>query len=156
MTVQGQLEERITRMVEGIIAEDPSLFVVGVKLKSASGYQRLIVLLDGDAGVTIDACSMVSRRLSALMDEQDLISGQYHLEVSSSGVDHPLQSLRQYRRNVGRELKVTLADEKVLSGLLKEVSETEILLEIKEKKLTSEHRINLKDIKKSLVLVSFK
>ena len=116
----------------------------------------MIVLLDGDEGITIDQCSQVSRELSGLLEETDLIDGKYFLEVSSAGLDFPLQSIRQYYKNVGRSLKIDLADGSQVSGELKTVEDDKIVLEEKVKKEVITHEINLSDIKKSMVLVSFK
>lgn len=150
------MEDAIKEMVDSTISEDPSLFLVGIKLKGNPGNQRLIVLLDGDDGVTIDQCSKVSRRLAEMLEEKDLISGKYHLEVSSAGVDHPLQYDRQYRKNIGRFLKVTLKDGSKKEGELEAVNDGVIVLAEKEKKQVSQHRIKFEDIEKSIVLVSFK
>ena len=156
MGVGKKIEEEVQHMVEGIIAGDPSLFLVNVILKGNSGNQKLIVLLDGDEGITIDQCSQVSRELSGLLEETDLIDGKYFLEVSSAGLDFPLQSIRQYYKNVGRSLKIDLADGSQVSGELKTVEDDKIVLEEKVKKEVITHEINLSDIKKSMVLVSFK
>lgn len=146
----------MTGIVEEIISEDSTLFVVKVILKGNSGSQRLIVLLDGDQGINIDRCSKVSRALSAILEEQDLIDDKYHLEVSSAGLDFPLQSVRQYKKNVGRSLKVDLLDGSNVSGELKDVNDDLIVLEEKQKKETKSHEINFSEIEKSMVLVSFK
>jgi len=156
MVTQKPVEQAVEEMVNGIISSDTELFLVKVILKGNSGNQKLIVLLDGDNGVTIDQCSTVSRELSGMLEEQDLISGKYFLEVSSAGLDFPLQSVRQYRKNIGRSLKVFLLDGKDISGELKEVTEDNIVLEEKKKKESIQHDIKFNEINKSMVLVSFK
>lgn len=149
-------EDEVKRMVEEIIANDPSLFLVEVKLKGNPGNQRLIILLDGDNGITIDQCSEVSRSLSARLEELELIDGKYHLEVSSAGVDFPLQSVRQYQKNVGRSLKVALKDGSNLEGELLEARNELIVLEEKKNKTQIRHSIKMEEIDKSIVIVSFK
>lgn len=156
MVAGSKIEEDVHHMVQGIIEADPSLFIVKVILKGNSGNQKLIVLLDGDEGVTIDQCGQVSRELSELLEEQDLIDGKYFLEVSSAGLDFPLQLERQYRKNIGRSLKVDLQDGQSFSGELKIVGEDKVVLEETVKKEIVTHEINFSDIKKSMVLVSFK
>lgn len=152
----GALEKEIRNRVEAILSHDPSLFVVGISLKGTGGGQRLLVLLDGDQGVTIDQCSEVSRKLGAQIEEEELIRDQYTLEVSSAGVDHPLGSERQYRKNIGRNLRVTLKDGAKVEGKLLEVKSEEIMVEIKLKKETVQQQIATSNIDKSIVLVSFK
>lgn len=143
-----KLEDEVRQMLEKTLSEEPSLFIVGLKLKGNPGNQRLTIWLDGDQGVTIDQCGWVSRQLSAWLEEKDIIEGKYHLEVSSAGVDFPLQLRRQYVKNTGRSLKVTLRDGSSLHGELKAVKDDLIVLD--------EHQIRLNDIEKSIVVVSFK
>lgn len=156
MVIQKSIEETVTDMVTEIISDSEDLFLVKVILKGNTGTQKLIVLLDGDRGVTIDQCIMVSRALSAQLEDLDPIDDKYMLEVSSAGIDFPLQSLRQYQKNVGRTLKVTLNEGGDISGTLLEVKDDTIVLQEQKKKETVEHSINLNDISKSMVLVSFK
>ena len=143
-------------MVEEIIADDPSLFIVGVGLKGNQGNQRLSIWLDGDNGVTIEQCSRVSRMLSSQLEEEELIRSKYTLEVSSAGLDIPLQLVRQYDKNVGRNLKVTLKDGAKVQGQLKARDGETILLEEKVKGQSLKHQLKLEEIDKSMVLVSFK
>ena len=156
MAATKGVEEKVREKVERIIADDPDLFVVDVILKGNHGNQKLIVLLDGDEGVNIDQCSKVSRSLSADLEEEDLIDGKYLLEVSSAGLDFPLTTLRQYKKNIGRSLKVTLSSGDQLEGELTQVDEATIVLQKKVKKNFEQHEIKLQDINKSMVLVSFK
>ena len=58
--------------------------------------------------VGIDECEQVSREVSAQLDVEDPISGNYTLEVSSPGVDRPLFSLEQFERAIGESAKVGL------------------------------------------------
>lgn len=157
MIASMNVEAEVKQLVEDIISNDPSLFLVDVKLKGNQSNQRLIILLDGDEGVTIDQCSNVSRSLSGLLEEKDLIDGKYYLEVSSAGIDFPLQMVRQYQKNKGRSLKVTLKNGSKLEGELKEVQNGLIVLEEKKnKKEVVQHSIPMEEIDKSIVLVSFK
>lgn len=66
----------------------------------------LRVYIDSDAGVTLDDCARVSRRLSASLDLHDPISGPYDLEVSSPGVERPLLEPGHYRSYAGRTVKL--------------------------------------------------
>ncbi|HTN30776.1 MAG TPA: ribosome maturation factor RimP, partial [Pseudomonas sp.] len=58
--------------------------------------------------VNIDDCERVSREVSAQLDVEDPISGNYTLEVSSPGVDRPLFTLEQFERAIGESAKVGL------------------------------------------------
>ena len=68
----------------------------------------LRVTIDRDRGVTLDDCAAVSRDLSTALDVEDLIDLKYSLEVSSPGLDRPLQTARDFARQAGRLVKVKL------------------------------------------------
>ena len=77
----------------------------GVHSKSA----RLRIYIDRQpGGVTIEDCERVSRQVGALLDVSEMIDGQYHLEISSPGLDRPLYTLEQYRRFIGSRVKIRL------------------------------------------------
>lgn len=145
------IEQEIKRLVENAISDDPSLFLVEVKIKGNVGNQKVLVFIDGDDGISIDQCSKVSRAVGNEIEEGELVEGKYTLEVSSPGLDFPLAMHRQYKKNIGRELEVeTLGGEK-LEGELLEVLEDSILVKSK-----IEMSIPLEKIKQSKVKVSFK
>ncbi|MFT6868310.1 MAG: ribosome maturation factor RimP [Cyclobacteriaceae bacterium] len=156
MVDQQKLESEIQSQVEGLISEDPSLFIVDVALKGSSGNQRLMIYLDGDQGVSIAACASVSRRLSGFLEENDLIEGKYYLEVTSAGLDQPLRFLRQYKKNIGRSLSIKMLDGQLVEGELKTVNDTGITLLRVQKKTEETFEIGFDEIDSSKVLVSFK
>ena len=143
-----------------MLAGKESLFLVDLKVSGKSGPQKVVVLIDGDRGVGIDDCSKVSREMAAIIEEQDLISGKYILEVSSPGVDSPLKLPRQYPQHIGRKLKLNLNDGQEIKGMLKEVSESSVSVEKEAKKKDKESRaeiveIPFNNIEKAKVLISF-
>ncbi len=76
---------------------------------SVQGRRSLLrVYIDSPAGVTLENCERISRQISAVMDVEDPIAGEYTLEVSSPGWDRPLFSLPQYARYVGSEVMLRL------------------------------------------------
>lgn len=152
------LEEQIKSMAERRLA-DPSLFIVDVVVSARKGPKKLLVIVDGDNGVNIDDCALISRELSNDLDEQNVFDDPYTLEVSTPGLDQPLKLKRQYVKNIGRRLKVKLAD-KIEEGKLESVNDETITL-ISEsgsgkKKETSTLNIHFSQIEKAFVLVSFK
>mgnify|MGYP001793886952 CR=1 FL=1 len=135
-------------------------FIVDVKVSAEKGPSKVSILLDGDNGVTIDDCVNLSRAVGHILEEEELMESKYTLEVTSPGVDFPLSSLRQYRKNVGRKLRITLKEGKDLKGVLKEVDEQKILIdkEVKKgKKIMHEPlAVAFDEINKTIVQVSFK
>jgi len=151
------LREKITEIAQSELTDD-SQFIVDVVASSKPGGRKVVVIVDGDTGVTIDDITNLSRAISAALDEQPVMDDAYTLEVGTPGLDQPLKMKRQYYKNIGRELKVHTTDKKIIQGLLTEVSEERIVLDIKEgkKKETKLTEIPFGHIEKALVMVSFK
>jgi len=154
---QMEIAEEIRKIVEEKLT-DPSQFVVDVVV-SLRGTQKVIVILDGDKGVTIDGCANISRELSKVLDDSPLLKDSYLLEVSTPGLDQPLKLNRQYAKNIGRRLKVKWG-EHTTEGKLTVVTPDRIALEEEfgegKKKEIRTIEIPFTDIDKSFVLVSFK
>ncbi|MFZ6009866.1 MAG: ribosome maturation factor RimP [Bacteroidota bacterium] len=153
-----ELREEIQKLAESRLA-DTSHFVVNVSVSSHKGPAKIVVVVDGDQGITIDDCANLSRQLSKALDDTALVNDNYTLEVTTPGLDQPLTSLRQYKKNIGRGLKVKLQD-KTVEGNLAEVSEEKIVLNQEigsgKKKETKNLEIPFSSIDKAFVLVSFK
>ena len=135
--------------------KDLPFFLVDIKIKPTNNIK---VFLDGDTGITIDAVSKVNRALYTQLEESGLFpEGDFSLEVSSPGVDEPLKFFRQYRKNIGRKVEVTLNDDQVHTGVLKAAEEEEITLEelSGKKKEKKEIVIPFNNIKKTVVQISF-
>ncbi|MCG8390808.1 MAG: ribosome maturation factor RimP [Cytophagales bacterium] len=152
------LKDKIVSLAESNLEE--SHFLVDVVISAKRGPKKVLILLDGDHGVTIDHCARLSRILGQLLDEEELIDDKYMLEVSSPGVDYPITLDRQYRKNIGRNIKVSLKDGTEAKGKLMEVNENGILLD-REKKKGKKMEYELSkllflEIDKSIVQVSFK
>lgn len=112
-----ELQEEIKSHAEAALP-DPSVFVVSVKIV-ASGKEKVVgIYLDGDEGVSIDQCAIVSRKVGAVLEEKELMQTAYRLEVSSPGADEPIQHLRQLPKHVGRRLALKLANGEELQGAL--------------------------------------
>lgn len=156
-----ELEQKIAEKVNELL-EDESHFLVEVNLSNNRIGTKLLVLLDGDEGISIESCARVSRGLGRWIEEEELIKSSYQLEVSSPGIERPLQGLRQYRKNIGRTLKLISPDDITRKGLLMEVAEDgvrieeEVKPEGKKKTVKQEVFVPFVEIKKCTVLVSFK
>ena len=156
-----ELIEKIRDLAQATLNNE-SLFIVDVIYSLKQGpSKKMVVIVDGDHGVTIDDCTHISRELSKVLDDTNLIEDHYLLEVSTPGLDHPLKLKRQYKKNVGRSLKVHLKDKSIIQGKLVAADEDKITLdqEIKEGKKKTEIKTGefpYSDIEKAFVLVSFK
>lgn len=152
-------KENIQQLLTDCIP-DKNLFIVGVQVSDSAVKQKVTVIADGDQGISIDQCATISRRLGRRIEENYGEEISYTLEVTSPGADQPLLYPRQYKRHVGRKIKVVLQDGSEKVGTLDEVTSTGIDLseEIKEKKKISIQpvQINFSDIAKSTIVISFK
>lgn len=90
------------------------LDLLGVEYLPAPGSSTLRLYIDVPLAeqperiINVEDCERVSREVSAQLDVEDPISGNYTLEVSSPGVDRPLFTLEQFARHAGESAKVTL------------------------------------------------
>ncbi|MEP2348078.1 MAG: ribosome maturation factor RimP, partial [Algoriphagus sp.] len=141
---------------------DENHFIVAVNISEKTGKKHLNILLDADEGVTIRACAKLSRAISEELEANEIMPDAYVLEVSSPGLDFPLSSKRQFDKNIGRELKISLTSGEDIQGKLVEVTEAGVKLLAKKKKekgkKATEEEVPLlfEDMKKSIVQVSFK
>lgn len=159
-----KIEQRVKELVEEKIADRPDLFIVNIQMLSNG---KLSVLLDGDAGISIDDCVKISRHVGFHLEEEDAIEHAYVLEVSSPGAESPFVNSRQYLKNIGRQVEIVLKDQKVLQGELLEYNEDSLkiasILPTKGKKVikgrkpeTEDVEVSLSDILSTKVIISFK
>jgi ribosome maturation factor RimP len=81
---------------------------------SSAGRRKLVrVVVDGDDGVSLDAIAVLSREIAAVLDVEVETMGQsaYTLEVTSPGVDRPLELPRHWRRATGRLVKAEVGSD---------------------------------------------
>lgn len=81
---------------------------VGCELQRAGRHTVLRVYIDSAKGITVDDCSRVSRQVSAMLDVEDPIQGNYSLEISSPGIDRPLFELAHFQKQLGQRVKVRM------------------------------------------------
>jgi ribosome maturation factor RimP len=150
------LREKIKELTLASLS-NPAHFLVDVVV-SKHKPMKFTVILDGDNGITIDDCALVSRTVNESLES--LVEDQYALEVSTPGLDHPLKLNRQYAKNKGRKLKVHLTNKSIVLGTLQQVTEDKIALdtEVKEGKRTEikAMEVPFAEIEKAFVTVSFK
>ncbi len=119
--------ESIRKMIEEILVEEPVYFLVDLRIKPINNIK---VFLDGDAGITIEKCVRINRKLYKLIEEAGLYpAGDFSLEVSSAGLDEPLKSMRQFKKNIGRAVEIQFLDGSLKEGVLLEVNEEGLVLE---------------------------
>jgi ribosome maturation factor RimP len=103
-----KLDPRVQELVERLVTRQ-ELELVHVEL--AGGRKPILrVYIDKPGGVTLDDCAAVSERLSVHLDVEDLIPGQYVLEVASPGLDRGLYKPTDYERFAGLPAHIKLSE----------------------------------------------
>lgn len=156
MATEAQLT-KVTDYIHALLEKDPAHFLVQVKVKPVNNIK---IFVDGDQGVTIDACTRLNRALYKQIEEDGLFpDDDFSLEVSSAGVGEPLLMHRQYIKNIGRTVAVAQNEGQLTEGELKEVTEEGITLETvtgKGKKTEiKQHVILFQNIKTTTVQIKF-
>ena len=149
------------------VLETDDLFFVDA-LISGTNPSKIRVIVDSDKGLNIAKCAGISRQLASMLDTEQLLQDPYNLEVTSPGLDQPLKLRRQYVKNVGRRIKVSLNEGDHKLGKLLEVGENSIFIsedvnspkgkrpKIHQKMEQRKIEIPFDQILQTTVLVSFK
>jgi ribosome maturation factor RimP len=154
MTKEEQIE-KIGTLTEALLPED--IFIVQIGIKPTNNVK---VYLDADAGLGIEQCIKINRALYKSIEAEGMYpDGAFSLEVSSPGVDEPLKNIRQYRKNIGRDVAVTLKDGTSFTGKLLTVEENTLTVEVTEgknkKAITKQEVVDLDNILKTIVQIKF-
>jgi len=145
--------DKIILLAEPLL-EGTDMFIVNLKIKPTNNIKLFI---DADEGMAISKCADVNRKLYKLIEEAGWYpDGNFSLEVSSPGVDEPLVSERQYKKNVGRTVLVTMKDDTEHEGKMTAASGEQVVLEVAvpKKKEVKIVEIPFSDIKKTVVQIS--
>lgn len=119
------LEERVRSLAEPVLARHGAELVNLLVRRGRGHLVRLVV--DREGGIDLETCARVSEELSRLLDADDPIPGRYTLEVSSPGADRPMRTPAEFRKNLGRKVRVVLAESQH-EGILEEVGADRIRL----------------------------
>jgi len=87
--------EKIREFIQ-LVIEQNTAELIDLEFKGKKGNQVLRVFVDTEGGITLKQCEQISREISDFLDQKDLISGKYRLEVSSPGIDRPLKTLSRF------------------------------------------------------------
>lgn len=82
--------------------------LIDIRFLNEQGRWLLRVYIDREGGVTLDDCRRVSREIETPLEIEGLIPIRYDLEVSTPGLDRPLVKESDYKKFVGREVKIRL------------------------------------------------
>jgi ribosome maturation factor RimP len=142
------LEAQIARIVEPV-ANDLGYSLVRVKISQENGLTLQIMAEDANGRFAITDCERLSKDVSPVLDVEDPIDREYHLEVSSPGIDRPLVRARDFRTYIGHEAKIELNElingRKRFRGIIAEVDDDSVTLKLPDapKDTDPNHRLPL-------------
>jgi len=147
--------EQIKALLEPLLESD--MFLVDIRIKPTNNFK---IYLDADNGLGIERCIKINRALYKQIEEAAWYpDGDFSLEVSSPGVDEPLKMLRQYHKNVGRLVEVTLMDASTKLGTMTAATDEQITLVYTEgkgkKAVETTVEIPFAEIKQTKVQIKF-
>lgn len=152
-------KERVKELIDQAMAEYTSLFLIDYTI---STDYKISITIDGDNGVTLQDCIDVSRAVEGNLDREEQ---DFSLEVASAGATSPLKFPRQFKKNIGRKLKVVTVTQEKYEATIVDADDTQIFLEWKAReakpvgkgKVTVEKKATLTydQIKEAIVIITF-
>jgi ribosome maturation factor RimP len=146
------LPERVTSEIEKIVTSE-GLELVHVEYRRQGRTYLLRIDIDKDGGVTLEDCQQVSHQVSAWLDVEDPVPGEYELQVSSPGLDRKFYKDSDYQKFIGRLVRVKASKAirglHVIVGRLKEFDGKKIVVTDPVMKKDPDYEIPLADIKET-------
>ena len=135
LIAKAAIDRRLAAIVAPVI-EGMGFELVRLRLMGGKRAVLQIMAERPEGGIEIENCAKISRAVSAVLDVEDPISGEYTLEVSSPGIDRPLTRLKDFERYAGYEARLetdeAIEGRKRFKGELAGVQDGEVLVEIPE------------------------
>ncbi len=148
----------VKNLLENALMERTDLFLLDMSINDDN---KIKIVIDGDKGVSVEDCMFISRAIEHNLDREEI---DFALEVASAGAASPIVNKRQYNKNIGRNLEVKTASDKI-EAILKGVSDEGISLEwkVREPKPVGKGKVTVKkeaviafsDIVEAKVMIKF-
>jgi len=152
-------KDKVKELVSTALEERPDLFLLQLEVSENNSIR---VVIDGDNGVLVNDCMFISRAIEHNLDREEQ---DFSIEVTSAGATSPLINSRQYKKNIGRVLKVKTTNGQQFEGKLKKCDNDDILLEWKSREPKSvgkgkvtvkkQEKINYSAISEAHVVIKF-
>ena len=124
-----KFEEKFKVILTEILENYKSLFLTELLFRKNNDVK---VFLDGDNGVTLKDCSSINSEIKKKLNQDEI---NYSVEIGSCGVDSPLKSIRQFKKNVSRKIEITDLNDRIYSGVLTKASNSSFEINWKERQL---------------------
>lgn len=102
-TLLEEIKDKITPLLT-----KKDIELVELRMARARGRSILRFLVDKPSGITLDECTRLNQELGRALDQENIIQESYILEVSSPGLDRPLEATRDFQRCYGQVVKIVL------------------------------------------------
>jgi ribosome maturation factor RimP len=152
-------KEQILELIGDKLTEN-NCFLVELTIGEGN---TISIEIDSYDGVSVTDCVEISKVIDDSLDRE---VEDFEMNVSSAGLDKPLRVIDQYKKNIGREVKVVPVDGTVVKGELTGVSEDEIIVEHsykeriegrkKKETIVKQEKIKFNNIKETTIIISFK
>ena len=142
-----QLKEVIEKEINAYF-EHTDLFLVDIKVLTNG---KVEIFADGKSNITIDECVQISRHIHHFLQENNLMTDNLSLDVSSPGMDEPLKVAQQFQKQLHKKVDVVLKNGLKITGELLSADDKEIVVKetsiIKKKETIEEHTFGFDEIK---------
>jgi ribosome maturation factor RimP len=135
--------------------ENAGFFLEDVFTSNPGNHRIVICMIDGLQPLSLDEVTVVSREISAILDESPLLTEAFTLEVTSPGIERPLTLPRHWTKNLTRIVKVILNDDSEVSGRLTEFDDVRAILIENIKGRMKTHEVAFADIKRANIEIEF-
>ena len=146
------LPERVEEQIEKIVSAE-GLELVQIEYRKQGRGFLLRVDIDKEGGVNLEDCALVSQQVSTYLDVEDVVPAEYELQVSSPGLDRKFYKESDYRKFIGRLVRVKTSKPirglHVIVGRLKEFDGKQIVVTDPQVKRDPDYVVPLADIKET-------
>lgn len=133
--IKGKVAEVATE-----ICQDLGYELVDVEFKKGAKHNLISIFIYKEDGIGLDDCESVSRKIDEILDKDEDLTDPYYLEVSSPGLDRPIKTKDDYRRNLGKEVEVKLYapidGKKQFEGFLTSYDDESVLIKMEDGEMT--------------------
>jgi ribosome maturation factor RimP len=148
------LKDSIADLIRPVV-EQAGFFLEDVFTSNPGNHRIVTCMVDGIKPLSLDEVTVISKEISAVLDESPLLTEAFTLEVTSPGIERPLTLPRHWTKNLTRIIRVTLKDETEVVGRLTEFDDTRAILIENIKGRMKTHEVLFVDIKKAHVEIEF-
>jgi ribosome maturation factor RimP len=148
------LEEKNINNIANEILKEKNFFMVDFIFRGNPNERTIEIFIDSEKNVTAEDLAEINRLINSKIEENNLLSSGYRLDVSSPGTERPLVFLKQFPKHINRKFDVSYKsndETKKLSGKLIRVEGENLFFLSNQNEIS----INFNNIKKAKVIVSF-